>query len=90
MEERNHYLEDVNLEINRTKHKYGKGKEESKRQQFSSVQFSRSVVSDSLRPPWTVACQTSLSITNSQRLLKIWEVFKISHSIVFLFLHIDH
>ena len=43
MGERNHYLEDVNLEINRTKHKYGKGKEESKRHQFS-----RSVVSDSL------------------------------------------
>ena len=45
MGERNHYLEDVNLEINRTKHKYGKGKEESKRHQFS-----RSVVSDSLWP----------------------------------------
>ena len=37
MEERNHYLEDVNLEINRTKHQYRKGKEESKRHQFSSV-----------------------------------------------------
>ena len=37
MEERNHYLEDVNLEINRTKHQYRKGKEESKRHQFRSV-----------------------------------------------------
>ena len=30
-----------------------------------SVQFSRSVVSDSLQPPWTAARQASLSITNS-------------------------
>ena len=36
-----------------------------------SVQFSRSVVSDSLRPPWTAASQASLSITNSQSLLKL-------------------
>ena len=32
---------------------------------FSSVQFSCSVVSDSLQPQWTTACQASLSITNS-------------------------
>ena len=38
---------------------------------FSSVQFSRSVVSNSLQPPWTAACQASLSITNSQSLLKL-------------------
>ena len=31
-----------------------------------SVQFSHSVKSDSLWPPWTAACQASLSITNSQ------------------------
>ena len=31
---------------------------------FSSVKFSRSVVSDFVTP-WTAACQTSLSITNS-------------------------
>ena len=31
-----------------------------------SIQFSRSVLSDSLRPPWTAARQASLSITNSQ------------------------
>ena len=35
-----------------------------------SVQFSHSVVSDSLWPPWTAACQASLSITNSWSLLK--------------------
>ena len=34
-----------------------------------SVQFSRSVVSDSATP-WTAACQASLSITNSQSWLK--------------------
>ena len=38
--------------------------------QFNSVHFSRSVVSDSATP-WTAACQASLSITNSQRLLKL-------------------
>ena len=37
--------------------------------QFSSVQFSRSVVSDSATP-WTAAHQASLSITNSWCLLK--------------------
>ena len=35
----------------------------------SSVQFSRSVVSDSATP-WTAACQNSLPITNSWSLLK--------------------
>ena len=34
---------------------------------FSSLQFSRSVMSDSATP-WTAACQASLSITNSQKL----------------------
>ena len=37
---------------------------------FSSAQFSCSVVSDSLQLP-TAACQASLSITNSQSLLKL-------------------
>ena len=36
-----------------------------------SVQFSPSVVSDSLWPPWTAASQSSMSITNSQSLLKL-------------------
>ena len=37
------------------------------------IQFSRSVVSDSMIP-WTAACQASLSITNSQSLLKLMSV----------------
>ena len=38
---------------------------------LSSVQFSCSVMSDFLRPPWSAARQASLSITNSQSLLKL-------------------
>ena len=38
--------------------------------QFNSVQFSCSVVSDSVIP-WTAACHTSLSIFKSQSLLKL-------------------
>ena len=38
-----------------------------------SVQFSRSVVSDSVTP-WTAACQASLSITNSWSLLKLMSI----------------
>ena len=37
---------------------------------LSSVQFSCSVVSNSVTP-WTAACQASLSITNSRSLLKL-------------------
>ena len=40
---------------------------------FSSVQFSRSVMSDSVTT-WTAACQASLSITNSQSLLKLTSI----------------
>ena len=40
---------------------------------FISVQFSRSVVSDSATP-WIVARQASLSITNSQSLLKLTSI----------------
>ena len=40
---------------------------------FSSVQFSPSVVSDSATP-WTAAHQASLSITNSQSLLKLMSI----------------
>ena len=39
----------------------------------SSVQFSHSVVSDSLTP-WTAARQASLSITNSQSLLQLLSI----------------
>ena len=38
-----------------------------------SVQFGHSVVSDSATP-WTAACQTSLSITNSQSLFKLMSI----------------
>ena len=41
---------------------------------WTSVHFSRSVVSDSLRPPWTAACQASLSITNSWSLPKLMSI----------------
>ena len=39
-----------------------------------SVQFSCTVVSDSLRPLCTASCQTSLSITNSQSLCKLMAI----------------
>ena len=42
--------------------------------QGSVSQFRHSVMSDSLQWPWTAACQASLSITNSQRLLKLMSV----------------
>ena len=40
---------------------------------ISSVQFSNSVVSDSVTP-WTAARQASLSITNTRSLLKLMSV----------------
>ena len=47
-----------------------------------SVQFSHSVVSNSVTP-WTAACQASVSITNSQSLLKLIEsVMPSNHLIV--------
>ena len=46
-----------------------------KRKRFKdSVQFSCSIVSDSLRPHETVAHQVSLSNTNSQSLLKLMSI----------------
>ena len=53
--------------------------------QFSSVQFSRSVMSDSLQPHESQACQASLSITNSRsslRLTSIESVMPSSHIIL--------
>ena len=41
---------------------------------FSSVQFSHSVVSDSLRPYGTAARQASLSVTHSRSLLKLMSI----------------
>ena len=38
-----------------------------------SVQFSRSVMSDSVTP-WTAACQASLSVTSSRSLLKLMSI----------------
>ena len=40
----------------------------------SSVQFSHSVVSDSLWPPWIAARQASLFITNSQSSLRLMSI----------------
>ena len=40
---------------------------------ISSVQFSHSIMSNSFFP-WMAACQTSLSITNSQSLLKLMSI----------------
>ena len=39
----------------------------------TSVQFSRSVVSNSVTP-WTAACEASLSITNSRSLVKLMSI----------------
>ena len=47
---------------------------------FSSVQFSYSVTSISLLTPWTVARQASLSITNSQSLLKLISIESVMSS----------
>ena len=38
---------------------------------LTCYQFSHSVVSDSFATPWTAVCPASLSITNSQSLLKL-------------------
>ena len=49
--------------------------------QFSSVQSSCSVVSDSATP-WIAACQASLFITNSQSLLKLCPLSQWRHPII--------
>ena len=41
---------------------------------IGSAQFSHSILSNSLRPPWTAARQASLSITNSRSLLKFMSI----------------
>ena len=53
--------------------------------QWDSVQFNRSVVSNSATP-WTAACQASLSITNSRSLLKLMSIESVmpsNHLILF-------
>ena len=47
--------------------------------QTLSVQFSHSVVSDSATP-WTTGCHFSLSITNSQSLLKLMSIMSVMPS----------
>ena len=47
---------------------------------ISSVQFSRSVVSDSLWPPWIAARQASLSITNSRSSLTLTSIESVMRS----------
>ena len=54
--------------------------------QFSSVQFSRSVLSDSVTP-WTAARQASPSITNSQSLLKLISIKSVMTSNRLIFCH---
>ena len=51
-----------------------------------SVQFSRSFMSDSATP-WTAACQASLSITNSQNLLKLMSIELVMPSDHFILCH---
>ena len=51
-----------------------------------SVQFSSSVVSDSVTP-WTAAHQASLSITNSHSLLKLMSIELVMPSIQLIFSH---
>ena len=52
-------------------------------QAIAGVQFSRSVVSDSATP-WTAAHQASLSITNSQSLLKLMSIESVVPSYYFI------
>ena len=57
--------------------------------QFVSVQFSQfscSVVSDSVTP-WAAVCQASLSITNSQSLLKLMSIKSVMPSIHLILCH---
>ena len=60
-----------------------------------SVQFSRSVVSNSLQPHglpfvtlWTAACQASLSVTNFQSLLKLMSIESVMPSNHLIFCHL--
>ena len=48
------------------------------------LQFSSSVVSNSFAIPWTAACQATLSITNSQCLLKLMSIESVMPSTHFI------
>ena len=53
---------------------------------YSTVQFSRSVMSDSATP-WTAACQASLSIVNSWSLLKLMSIESVMPSNLLILCH---
>ena len=53
---------------------------------LQSVQFSHSLVSDSVIP-WTAASQASLSITNSQNLFKLISIESVMPSNHFILCH---
>ena len=53
---------------------------------FASVQFSHSVLSNSVTP-WTAACQASLSIINSRDLLKLMSIESVMPSNHLIFCH---
>ena len=55
--------------------------------QGSVSQFRHSIMSDSLQWPWTAACQASLSITNSQSLLKLMSIELVIPSKHLIFSH---
>ena len=44
-------------------------------EKVKSENVSHSVVSDSLRPPWTVACQAPLSMKFSRQEYSSWQLF---------------
>ena len=52
----------------------------------NTSQFTHSVMSDSATP-WTAACQTSLTITNSQSLLKLMSMEPVMSSQHLIFCH---
>ena len=64
-----------------------RGKLEHLGYQFSSVQSSHSVLSDSLRPHETAVPQTSLSITTSQNLLRLMSIELVMPSKHLIFYH---
>ena len=54
---------------------------------FSLLLFSRSVMSHSLRPPWTAACQASLSFSITQSLLRLISIKSVMPSNHLVFCH---
>ena len=54
---------------------------------YSSIQFSHSVLSDSLRPPWIAAHQASVSITNPRSLFKLMSMKSVMSSNCLILCH---